>query len=66
MVVQHPFSEFLVLFRLGIAANKVACRYASALHYLHYCYINYYTYNALYVVDNLEGKSHYIRIRICS
>lgn len=42
MVVQHPFSEFLVLFRLGIAANKVACRYASALHYLHYCYINYF------------------------
>ncbi len=39
-VVRHPFSEFLVLFRLGIAANKVACRYASALHYLHYCYIN--------------------------
>ena len=41
-VVRHPFSEFLVLFRLGIAANKVACRYASALHYLHYCYINYF------------------------
>ena len=40
MVVRHPFSEFLVLFRLGIAANKVACRYASASHYLHYCYIN--------------------------
>lgn len=40
MVVQHPFSEFLVLFRLGIATKKVACRYASALHYLHYCYIN--------------------------
>lgn len=40
LAVRHPFSEFLVLFKLGIAANQVACRYASALHYLYYCYIN--------------------------